>query len=102
MRTDAADTATGTALPSSRCPKLSPHTQLTFDRVRGRHVLLAPESVTVLNTTAAAVLQLCQGRRTVAEIVRVLRGRYDHVIVDEVLDFLARLVARGYLELAGD
>jgi len=62
-------------------------------------VLLTPESVTVLNATAAAVLGLCDGARTVGEIVAVLQGRYDGVDGDEVRDLLDRLAARHRVEL---
>jgi pyrroloquinoline quinone biosynthesis protein D len=55
----------------------------------------------VLNGTGAAVLGLCDGRRTVTEIVAELSGRYAHVAGDEVRGFLARLAARRFLE-AGD
>jgi len=89
-------------VPSSSRPKLSPHVHLTFDQVRERHVLLAPESVLVMNATGAAILGLCDGRRTVAEIVAELRGRYKCVIGDEVPDFLTRLVARWCVELSDD
>ena len=36
-----------------RRPRLAPHVRLTYDRARGRHVLLTPETVTVLNGTGA-------------------------------------------------
>jgi pyrroloquinoline quinone biosynthesis protein D len=47
--------------------------RLTFDPARERHVLLAPERVSLLNGTGAAILCLCDGTRTVAEIVAELR-----------------------------
>ena len=53
-------------------------------------MLLTPETVTVLNGTGAAILGLCDGQRTVAEIVAELRGRYDRVADDEVRHFLDR------------
>lgn len=90
------------AVRSSSRPQLASHVRLTFDRVRERHVLLGPESVSVLNPTGAAVLGLCDGRRTVAEIVEELRGRYDHVVGDEVVRFLARLVAKRCVEVDDD
>jgi pyrroloquinoline quinone biosynthesis protein D len=62
-------------------------------------VLLTPEAVTVLNGTGAAVLELCDGQRTVAEIGAELRGRYAHVDDDEVRVFLDRLAARRCLEI---
>ncbi|MGW1681078.1 pyrroloquinoline quinone biosynthesis peptide chaperone PqqD [Saccharopolyspora sp. NPDC002376] len=57
--------------PSSR-PELTSHVRLTFDRVREQHLLLTPEAMSVLNPTGAAVLELCDGRRSVAEIVQEL------------------------------
>jgi pyrroloquinoline quinone biosynthesis protein D len=63
-------------------------------------VLLAPEAVSLLNGTGAAVLALCDGNRTVAEIVAQLRGRYERVDDDEVLLFLDRLAARHCVEVS--
>lgn len=80
-------------------PRLAPYVRLTFDPARERHALLAPESVSVLNGTGAAILGLCDGRRTVAEIVAALRDRYDRVVDDEVRRFLARLVAKRCVEV---
>ena len=62
-----------------RRPRLAPHVRLTYDRARDRHILLTPETVTVLNGTGASILGLFHGQRTVAEIVAELRGRYDRV-----------------------
>jgi pyrroloquinoline quinone biosynthesis protein D len=80
-------------------PRLSPHVRLTFDTARGCDVLLTPEAVSVLNGTAAAVLRLCDGTRTVAEVLAELRDRYDRVDDDEVRGFLDRLAARRCVEL---
>jgi pyrroloquinoline quinone biosynthesis protein D len=80
-------------------PRLAPHVRLTYDPARERHVLLTPESVTVLNGTAAAVLGLCDGRRTVTDIVAALHGRYDRVDGNEVRLLLDRLAARRCVEL---
>ena len=81
-------------------PRLAPHVRLAFDPARERHVLLAPETVSVLNGTGAAILGLCDGERTVAEIVAELQGRYDRVVDDEVRLFLARLVAKRCVEVS--
>ncbi|MEV0055638.1 pyrroloquinoline quinone biosynthesis peptide chaperone PqqD [Saccharopolyspora shandongensis] len=87
--------------PSSR-PRLAPHVRLGFDRARRRYMLLGPESVTVLNTSGAAILDLCDGQRTVAEIVAKLSARYDHVADDEVAQFLTRLAAKRCVEADDD
>ena len=84
--------------PASR-PRLAPHVRLTFDPARQRHVLLTPEAVTVLNGTGATILGLCDGQRTVADIVAELHGQYDQVAENEVRDFLDRLVASRYVQV---
>jgi pyrroloquinoline quinone biosynthesis protein D len=81
-------------------PRLAPHVRLTYDQARHRHVLLTPETVTLLNGTGAAIVQLCDGVRTVAEILAELRGRYDRVADAEVEAFLTGLVARRCVEVS--
>ena len=85
---------------SSGRPVLASHVRLRLDPIRNRQVLLSPETVVVLNRTGADILQLCDGQRTVAEIVVELRGRYHRVVDDEVRTFLARLVAKRGLEIS--
>lgn len=81
-------------------PMLAHHVRLVFDRTRQRQVLQLPETVVVLNGSGAAIVELCDGRHTVAEIVASLRERYEDVPDGEVRQFVTRLVARRCLELA--
>ena len=81
-------------------PRLAPHVMLTFDQARGGHVLLTPETVTLLNDTGAAILELCDGERTVGEILTELRDRYNRVADDEVRLFLSGLLAKRRLEVS--
>lgn len=99
---DATTTAATTRRPVSGSdrPRLARHVRLTFSPSRQQHVLLHPETVVVLNGSGADILELCDGRRTVAEIVTELAARYGTVPGDEVRQFLARLVARRFVELA--
>ena len=90
------------AVLSSNRPHLARQVRLEWDPVRKRHVLLAPEGVLVLNQTGADILGLCDGERTVVEIVEELRGQYNRVAGDEVRDFLARLVAKRWVELGDE
>jgi len=90
------------ALLSTNRPHLARQARLEWDPVRERQVLLAPEGVLVLNQTGAAILGLCDGERTVVEIVEELRGRYNRVADDEVRDFLSRLVAKRLVELGDE
>jgi len=80
-------------------PRLAPHVRLRFDAARTCHVLLSPETVVVLNATGAAILELCDGRRTVTAIVAELRARYARVADDEVRRHLGRLAARRLVEV---
>ncbi|MEU1542453.1 pyrroloquinoline quinone biosynthesis peptide chaperone PqqD [Actinacidiphila glaucinigra] len=80
-------------------PVLARHVRLTFCRTRQRPILLHPETVVVLNGSGAAILELCDGRHTVTEIVTELGTRYQAVSGNEVRRFLARLVARRWMEL---
>ena len=86
--------------PGTGRPRLAPGVRLMFDPVRQRHVLLAPETVSVLNETGATILGLCDGQRTVAEIVAQLRGQYDRVAGEEVRLFLDRLIAKRCVEVS--
>jgi pyrroloquinoline quinone biosynthesis protein D len=87
------------AVLSTNRPRLARRVRLEWDPVRERQVLLEPEGVLVLNQTGATILGLCDGERTVVEIVEELRGQYDHVAGDEVRNFLSRLVAKRLVEL---
>ena len=90
------------AVLSTNRPRLARQVRLQWDPVREQQMLLAPEGVLVLNQTGATILGLCDGERTVVEIVEELRGRYDGVAGDEVRDYLARLVARRLVELGDE
>jgi pyrroloquinoline quinone biosynthesis protein D len=90
------------AVLSTNRPRLARLVRLEWDPVRERQVLLAPEGVLVLNQTGATILGLCDGERTVVEIVEELRERYNRVDGDEVRDFLARLIAKRWVELGDE
>jgi pyrroloquinoline quinone biosynthesis protein D len=86
-------------IDSAARPLLARGVRLTFDPARERHVLLSPETVVVLNATGADVLELCDGERTVAEIVAELSSRYARVVDEDVRRFLDRLVERRCVEV---
>ncbi|WP_306999604.1 pyrroloquinoline quinone biosynthesis peptide chaperone PqqD [Amycolatopsis thermophila] len=93
------DPVTGHEVSTSDRPRLARHVRLTFSRARQRHVLLHPETVVVLNGSGAAIVELCDGERTVAQIGAELSARYHEVRCDEVRQFLTRLVARRCVEV---
>ena len=75
-------------------PKLWRLARLDFDPVRQRHVLLYPEGAVLLNDTGAAILELCNGARTVGEIVGILTERYQADVACDVTEYLARMADR--------
>ena len=79
-------------------PRVAAKARLQWDGARDRHILLYPEGLVALNPTAAEILGLCDGRRSVAEIVAVLTSRYgpgDGDITADVQALLAGLAAKG-------
>jgi coenzyme PQQ biosynthesis protein PqqD len=77
-------------------PRVAAKARLQWDGVRNRHILLYPEGLVALNPTAAEILGLCDGRRTVDEIVAQLSGKYESQdITADVQELLAVLAAKG-------
>jgi pyrroloquinoline quinone biosynthesis protein D len=68
--------------------------RLEFDPVRQRHVLLYPEGAVLLNDTGAAILELCNGSRTVEEIVTILSERYHTDVGADVNEYLSTMATR--------
>lgn len=77
-------------------PRLADGARLQYDDVRGEHVLLVPEGAVRLNETAARVLELCDGRRSLDEIAAELSQRYSGAdVADDVRELLGGLVDHG-------
>lgn len=85
-------------------PRLAAKARLRYDRHSDRHMLLYPEKGLALNATATEIVKLCDGDRTVREIVIDLSARYEGAknenLEREVFGFLEALAARGLLEEA--
>jgi len=77
-------------------PRLVTGARLQYDDVREEHLLLVPEGAVRLNPTAAAVLELCDGERSVDEIVSALSERYEGAdLRDDVHGLVDGLSERG-------
>lgn len=89
-----------TAIADTARPRLAAKARLKWDAVRTKHLLLFPEGVLVLNPTAQAVLTLCDGARTVADIIKSLVAQYASEAIDgDVRDILQRLADKGLVVL---
>jgi pyrroloquinoline quinone biosynthesis protein D len=79
-------------------PRLTTGARLRYDEVREEHLLLVPEGAVRLNDSAAAVLELCDGERSVDDIVGVLTERYPGAdLGDEVRELVEGMAERGLL-----
>lgn len=79
-------------------PRLVTGVRLRYDEVREEHLLLVPEGAVRLNPTAAEVLGLCDGERSLEDIVGVLSERYDGSDVgDDVRGLVDAMTQKGLL-----
>ena len=77
-------------------PRLVTGARLRYDEVREEHLLLIPEGAVRLNPTAADVLGLCDGERSLDDIVGALSARYAGGDVrDDVLELVGAMTQRG-------
>ena len=81
-------------LTGTSVPVLWRLARLDFDPVRQQRVLLYPEGVVLLNNTGAAILDLCDGRRSIAAIAGILEERYHRDVLADVTEYVSRLAER--------
>ena len=79
-------------------PRLVTGARLRYDEVREEHLLLVPEGAVRLNPSAAQVLELCDGQRSVNDIVDALSARYEGADLGaDVRELVDGMVERGLL-----
>jgi coenzyme PQQ biosynthesis protein PqqD len=77
-------------------PRLVTGARLRYDEVREEHQLLIPEGVVRLNASAAEVLELCDGERSLDDIVGALAERYDGAdLRDDVVELVGAMAQKG-------
>jgi pyrroloquinoline quinone biosynthesis protein D len=83
-------------------PRLVTGARLRYDEVREEHLLLIPEGAVRLNPTAAEVLELCDGERSLDAIVGELSARYDGAdLRADVQELVDAMTQRGLVVDAG-
>ena len=82
-------------------PALSPMFLLRWEKTQDAHVLLYPEGVIKLNSSAAEILKRCNGETTVAGMVDELKALFVDVGADEIEiginKFLETAHAKGWI-----
>jgi pyrroloquinoline quinone biosynthesis protein D len=81
-------------------PAIAHGMRLQWEPAQEAHVLLYPEGMIRLNSSAGAIMSRCDGVRTVAEIVADLERTYDMTgLAADVGAFLAFALEKHWLEL---
>jgi len=89
-----------TSVSETSKPVLPRHAKLKFDETRQVWVILAPERVLAPDEIAVEVLQLCDGVKSVAEMVDLLVAKYAaprEAIATDVIAMLQDLADKGFL-----
>jgi pyrroloquinoline quinone biosynthesis protein D len=79
-------------------PALAPHVRLQIDPVSGEPVLLFSEGLLILNPTAHEIVQRCDGKAKIQEIVIALGAEYEideTTLQSDALDCLRDLASRN-------
>jgi len=79
-------------------PLLRPHAKMRHDAARSRWIILAPERVFEPDAIAVAVLQLCDGSRTVEDMAVELGRSYQadkSEILADIIPMLQDLADKG-------
>jgi pyrroloquinoline quinone biosynthesis protein D len=86
------------AIALDAVPRLWRLARLDYDPARQRPVLLYPEGAVLLNDTGRAILELVDGRRSVAEIAAELGARYHADVTGDVVEYLSGLAERELIQ----
>ena len=82
------------------CPRIRRGFRLQWEPVQNCHVLLYPEGMIQLNESAAHILKLVDGQRSIAQIIIELQTQFPDVqgLDEDVLTFMGVAYARVWLE----
>jgi pyrroloquinoline quinone biosynthesis protein D len=82
--------------------KLAKRTKLRFDDRTQSWILLYPERGLALSQTAADILRLCDGSRTLSEVVQALLSQYaqstEETLTRDVTSFLETMAEKSLVE----
>ena len=89
-----------TAVSPDAKPALGRGFRLQWEPAQKAHVLLYPEGMVKLNSSAGAIMSRCDGVRTVAEIVADIERTYGVTgLSPDVTAFVAMAQSNNWLEL---
>ncbi|HXO16181.1 MAG TPA: pyrroloquinoline quinone biosynthesis peptide chaperone PqqD [Steroidobacteraceae bacterium] len=87
-------------IPQGAKPAIAHGMRLQWEPAQEAHVLLYPEGMIRLNSSAGAILSRCDGVRTLADIVTDLERSYSlSGLTGDVTAFVALALDKHWLEL---
>ena len=88
---------------ADRRPALAPGVRLQIDKITGDPVLLHPEGIMTLNSTAHEIVARCDGATTVEAIATALATEYEisrDALTEDILECLEDLRQRQLIVFA--
>jgi len=79
--------------------EIDPMYLFRWEEPQQAYVMLYPEGVIKVNDTGAAILKLCDGINTVAELVSELNDIYTTDVTDSIYKFLEVAHAKGWIRI---
>jgi pyrroloquinoline quinone biosynthesis protein D len=79
--------------------EIDPMYLFRWEEPQQAYVILYPEGVIKVNETGAAILKLCDGNNTVAEVVSELNDIYTTDVTDSIYKFLEVAHAKGWIRI---
>lgn len=87
------------ALAATSVPTFSPTHRLQWEEAQQKYVILYPEGLVELSTSAAETLKLCDGTRAFPEIVAELEKKFETGgLTDDVREFLEVALDNGWIK----
>jgi pyrroloquinoline quinone biosynthesis protein D len=78
--------------------KIATAFRLQWEKAQQCYVLLFPEGMVTLNTTASEILTRCDGRKTVSDIIEELKRCYPAPELEaDVIEFLEVARTKGWI-----
>jgi pyrroloquinoline quinone biosynthesis protein D len=88
------------AIADDAKPTVAHGFRFQWEPAQKAHVLLYPEGMVKLNTSAGEILRRCDGARTVAQIVADLEQAFGRTgLAGDVAAFMSMATEKGWIEL---
>ncbi len=87
-------------MSDERVPSIVPMFRLQWEEAQACHVLLYPEGMVKLSTSAGEILKRVDGERTVAAIIDDLKAAFPGTDLDnDVRNFLEEARGNGWIDI---